>query len=107
MCCLCLVPRKQVKREELFIQCKLWNANHRREHVRADLLASLADLRLEYVDCFLIHWPQACPSAGKAPALCKDGPHPGMPSWPSDAMIPSHCLAPLGSGFCCVYQNGF
>ena len=54
-----------VKREELFIQCKLWNTNHRKEHVKQDLLDSLADLKIEYVDSFVIHWPQAVPSNGK------------------------------------------
>lgn len=59
-----------VRREELFVQCKLWNTNHR--HVREDLEASLKDLRLEYVDSYIIHWPMACPSNGKL-ALAKDG----------------------------------
>jgi diketogulonate reductase-like aldo/keto reductase len=61
-----------VKREELFIQSKLWNTNHRPEHVKPDLLATLADLQLTYVDCFVIHWPQASPSNGRL-SLCKDG----------------------------------
>ena len=51
-----------MKREDLFIQCKLWNSNHRPEHVRGDLEATLKDLQLDYVDSFVIHWPQACPS---------------------------------------------
>ena len=54
-----------VKREELFIQCKLWNTNHRPEHVKQDLLDTLHDLKLDYVDSFVIHWPQAVPSNGK------------------------------------------
>lgn len=66
-----------VKREELFIQAKLWNSNHRKDHVKADLVATLKDLQLAYVDSFVIHWPQACPSSGKAPAVCADGPHAG------------------------------
>ena len=65
-----------VKREDLFIQAKLWNSNHRKEHVKADLVATLKDLQLDYVDSFVIHWPQACPSTGKAPSVCADGPFP-------------------------------
>ena len=72
-------PRRlmQIKREELFIQCKLYNANHRKDHVKPDLMASLEDLQLDYVDSFVIHWPQACPSTGEAPAYNKHGAHPG------------------------------
>ena len=46
-----------VTRDQLFIQAKLWNSNHRPEHVKADLMATLADLQLDYVDSFVIHWP--------------------------------------------------
>jgi|EP00670_Eutreptiella_braarudii_P001965 diketogulonate reductase-like aldo/keto reductase len=67
----------EIKREELFIQCKLYNANHRKDHVKPDLMASLEDLQLDYVDSFVIHWPQACPSTGEAPAYNKHGAHPG------------------------------
>ena len=53
-----------VKREDLFIQAKLWNSNHRPEHVKPDLLKTLEDLQLDYIDSFVIHWPQAVPSTG-------------------------------------------
>lgn len=53
-----------VKREDLFIQAKLWNSNHRPEHVQPDLEATLKDLQLDYIDSFVIHWPQAVPSTG-------------------------------------------
>lgn len=54
-----------VTREELFVQAKLWNTNHRPEHVIGDLDQTLKDLALDYVDSYVIHWPQACPSSGK------------------------------------------
>merc|ERR1711972_36543 len=38
-----------VKREELFIQAKLWNSNHRPEHVRPDIMKTLEDLQLDYI----------------------------------------------------------
>merc|ERR1711936_785693 len=38
-----------VKREELFIQAKLWNSNHRPEHVKPDILKTLEDLQLDYL----------------------------------------------------------
>merc|ERR1712079_547803 len=54
-----------VQRSDLFIQAKLWNSNHRPEHVEIDLDATLKDLQLDYIDSFVIHWPMACPSTGK------------------------------------------
>mmetsp|Transcript_55248 Transcript_55248/g.126996 ORF Transcript_55248/g.126996 Transcript_55248/m.126996 type:complete len:307 (+) Transcript_55248:220-1140(+) len=65
-----------VKREDLFIQAKLWNTNHRPEHVRPDLMQTLKDLQVEYLDSFVIHWPQAAPSTGKAPTTRLDGAFP-------------------------------
>ena len=55
-----------VKREDLFIQAKLWNGNHRTEHVKPDILKTLEDLQLDYIDSFVIHWPQAVPSTGSS-----------------------------------------
>lgn len=65
-----------VKRSDLFIQAKLWNSNHRPEHVEADLDATLKDLQTDYVDSFVIHWPMACPSTGKNVTLRTNGIYP-------------------------------
>jgi diketogulonate reductase-like aldo/keto reductase len=50
-------------REELFITTKLAGAQHGRREAMAGLDESLARLRLEYVDLYLIHWP--LPMVGK------------------------------------------
>ena len=77
-----------VTREDLFVQCKLWNSNHRTDHVAVDLKASLKDLRLDYVDSFVIHWPQACPAHGGAASTRKHGActghFSGNPMFPTD-----------------------
>jgi diketogulonate reductase-like aldo/keto reductase len=49
----------QIKREDVFVATKLWNNNHRPERVKPAFEASLARLRIDYVDLYLIHTPFA------------------------------------------------
>lgn len=44
-----------VPRGELFVLSKLWNDMH--DRVEEACRRTLADLRLEYLDCYLVHWP--------------------------------------------------
>jgi len=46
-----------VDRADLFITSKLWNDRHRPADVRPTFEESLRDLRLDYLDLYLIHWP--------------------------------------------------
>lgn len=48
-----------LKRSELWVTSKLWNDAHRKADVIPALKKTLKDLKLEYVDLFLIHWPVA------------------------------------------------
>ncbi|MGA1531008.1 MAG: aldo/keto reductase, partial [Kiritimatiellia bacterium] len=44
-------------REELWITSKLWNDKHAEEDVIPSCRQSLADLQLDYLDLYLVHWP--------------------------------------------------
>ena len=52
-----VVLRSGIEREELWITSKLWNDKHGEDDVIASCRKSLADLRLEYLDLYLVHWP--------------------------------------------------
>jgi alcohol dehydrogenase (NADP+) len=48
-----------IPREDIFVTTKLWNTNHRPERVKPAFDASLARLRIDYLDLYLIHTPFA------------------------------------------------
>jgi diketogulonate reductase-like aldo/keto reductase len=48
-----------VERNELFVVSKLASPFHRQEHVAIGVQKTLTDLRLDYLDLLLLHWPPA------------------------------------------------
>lgn len=51
-----------MKREDLFVVTKIWHDEY--ENPEESLKKSLGKLKLDYVDCYLVHWPNnlLCPS---------------------------------------------
>ncbi|GJP37658.1 hypothetical protein CLOM_g10066 [Closterium sp. NIES-68] len=63
-----------VRREELFVTSKLWNSDH--AHVRAACEQSIKDLRVGYLDLYLVHFPIATKHTGigsTSSAMAADG----------------------------------
>src|SRR5450432_447196 len=51
------VVQSGIRREELWVASKLWNDRHGENDVIPACRKSLADLQLEYLDMYLVHWP--------------------------------------------------
>ncbi len=57
------------KRDDVFVTSKLWNSEHLTSRVREACESTLVDLKLDYLDLYLMHWGIAIPPNGIDPAL--------------------------------------
>ncbi|MGI6160508.1 MAG: aldo/keto reductase [Christensenellales bacterium] len=51
------VEQSGIPREQIFITTKLWNFDHGYDNALKAFDKSMANLRLDYLDLYLIHWP--------------------------------------------------
>ena len=51
------IETSRIPRDEIFLTTKVNNSNHEPERAAASIQRSLNDLRTDYVDLLLVHWP--------------------------------------------------
>ncbi len=53
------IKKGVVSRKDLWITSKLWNNAHKKEDAKPAIEKTLKDLKLDYLDLYLVHWPVA------------------------------------------------
>jgi len=51
------IAASKIPREELFITTKVWRSQHGYDRCKTSILKSLRQMKLDYLDCVLIHYP--------------------------------------------------
>jgi len=58
------IQRTNLSREHIWLTSKLWNTFHKPQDVETNVKMTLRDLKVDYLDLYLIHWPHAFQSGG-------------------------------------------
>ena len=87
------IEEQIVTREDLWITSKLWNSEHGFDNVLPALKNTLADLQLDYLDLYLIHWPVSLKIKS------------GLPQKPED--FANHPIADTWKGMETAFDEGF
>ncbi|KAI5246569.1 aldehyde reductase [Aureobasidium subglaciale] len=58
------LTKNGLSREDLWVTSKLWNDHHDPRKVEAAIDKTLSDLKLDYLNLYLMHWPVASTSKG-------------------------------------------
>jgi diketogulonate reductase-like aldo/keto reductase len=82
-----LTETKTLKRSDVFITSKLWNHAHAAKNVEEQLRTTLADLQLDYLDLYLIHWPAAFAYRGRDELFPKESKEDDAPYAQQDTAI--------------------
>ncbi|EGD75516.1 2,5-didehydrogluconate reductase [Salpingoeca rosetta] len=59
-----------VRRNEVYVASKLWNNRHRPHLVEDACAQSMADLGVDHLDCYMMHWP--CPWTPESALVSKE-----------------------------------
>lgn len=66
------IAQSGVERRDIIVSSKVWNTHRGKNKARASFTESLRQLKLEYFDLFLIHWPANAIQAADWPAVNLD-----------------------------------
>ena len=66
-------------RDQLWLTSKLWNDSHAPEDVKPACQKSLTDLRVDYLDAYLVHWPFPNHHAARCRRDVPQRPRPAIP----------------------------
>lgn len=68
-----ILAEGRIKRDEIFVTSKLWCTDHHPQYVEQACRQTLSDLKLDYLDLYLMHWGIAFEHGGALEPIGADG----------------------------------
>ncbi len=68
-----IVQTNNINRKEIFVTSKLWNTSHHPKNVQKECRQTLKDLKLDYLDLYLMHWGIAFKPGNNAEPIGENG----------------------------------